>query len=68
MPEDQPGGRKKRGEPAKPRTLSKERLTGRMRSELDWGVGSLGKGSVTSLALFLFVLVLIKVNVFEKLF
>lgn len=52
MPEDQPGGRKKRSEPAKPRTLSKERLTGRMRSELERGVGSLGKGSVTFLALF----------------
>lgn len=42
---------KKRSKPAKPRTLSKERLTGRMRSELEQGVQSLGKGSVTFLAL-----------------
>lgn len=52
MPEDQPGGRKKRSKPAKPRTLSKEILTGRMRSELEQGVQSLGKGSATFLALF----------------
>lgn len=57
MPEDQPGGRKKRSEPAKPRTLSKERLTGRMRSELEQGVGSLEKGSVTCLAPFFFVVI-----------
>lgn len=52
MSEDQPGGRKKINEPARPRTLSKEGLTGRMRSELEQGVGSLGKGSVSFLAFF----------------
>lgn len=52
MPEDQPGGRKKRSKPAKSRTLSKEILTGRMRSELKQDVQSLGKGSATFLALF----------------
>lgn len=51
MPEDQPGGRKKRSKPAKPRIISKERLTGRMRSELEPGMQSLGKGSATFLAL-----------------